>query len=264
MQVGAVDVLIGELVAHLRSLPTWEHTLLVVTSDHGNSFSLPDPGRYGDGNRDEVFRVPLFIKAPGQVEGEVRDDTAQTIDVLPSIVDLLDIDVAWEFDGHSLYDGSTAHTAPVISADVDAAIAVVQRRAEDFAYGEDWTGLAAVGENGDLVGRRVDDLTVGEPSRFRASLNDEELFADVPAAGGLMPYVLVGTATARGDTKEEPPELLVAINGTLAGVVGGYQPKHGGWAFIGYVADFYRDGANEVALYEVTHDGTSVTLRPVG
>ena len=98
--------------------------------------------------------MPLFIKAPGQTTGEIRDDSAQTIDIVPSIVDLLDIEVDddWEFDGHSLYDGSDPNVAPRVSTDVDEVLALAQRRSEEFA-GDDWIGLAAVGENGDLVGQ---------------------------------------------------------------------------------------------------------------
>ena len=110
MQVGAADTLVGELVDHLRAMPTWADTLLIVTSDHGTNLSAPDIGRMKvtDANREEVYRVPLFIKVPGQVEGEIRDDSAQNLDVLPSVVDILGADVDWEFDGHSLYDGSAA------------------------------------------------------------------------------------------------------------------------------------------------------------
>jgi hypothetical protein len=262
MQVGAVDTMVGELVDHLRSLPTWEQTLLVVTSDHGSNLTPPDIGRMKvtDANREEVFRVPLFVKAPGRVEGSVRDESAETIDVLPTIVDLLDAEVDWEFDGHSLYDGSRPHTEPRVSTDVDEAIEIAARRAADFPYGDDWTALAAVGDDGDLVGRRVDELAVGDPSAYEATLDQEDLFADLPTADGKMPFVLAGSVTGAED---EPPELLAAVNGTLAGVVGGYRPHGDGWAFTGYVADFYREGANEVVLYEVTRDGSTVTLHPL-
>ena len=110
MQVGAVDTLIVELLDRLRALPNWDETLLVVTSDHGSNLTPPDIGRMRvtEANREEVFRVPLFVKAPGQITGEIRDDSAQNIDVLPSIVDLLGAEVDWEFDGHSLFDGSVA------------------------------------------------------------------------------------------------------------------------------------------------------------
>ena len=262
MQVGAVDTMVGELVDHLRSLPTWEQTLLVVTSDHGSNLTPPDIGRMKvtDANREEVFRVPLFVKAPGRVEGSVRDESAETVDVLPTIVDLLHAEVDWEFDGHSLYDGSRPHTEPRVSTDVSAAIEIAARRAADFPYGDDWTALAALGDNGDLVGRRVDELAVGDPSVYEATLEQEDLLADLPTADGKMPFVLAGTVTGAED---EPPELLAAVNGTLAGVVGGYRPHGDGWAFTGYVADLYREGANEVVLYEVIRDGSTVTLHPV-
>ncbi len=126
MQVGAADTLVGELVDHLRSLPSWEDTTLVVTSDHGTNLTAPDIGRMDvtDANREEVYRVPLFVKAPGQVEGAIDDQSAQTIDVLPSLIDLLDADVDWEMDGHSLYDGSEATVEPKVSTDVADVLAI--------------------------------------------------------------------------------------------------------------------------------------------
>ena len=134
MQTGAVDVLLDEALDHLMSLPAWDDTLLVVTSDHGVSLTPPDVGRgrVTAANRAEVYRVPLFIKAPGQTAGEIRDDSAQTIDIVPSIVDLLGIDVddEWEFDGHSLYDGSESEVAPRVSSDVDEVVAIAERRAD--------------------------------------------------------------------------------------------------------------------------------------
>jgi hypothetical protein len=261
MQVGAADTLVGELVDHLRATPTWSDTLLVVTSDHGTNITPPDIGRMKvtDANREEVYRVPLFVKVPGQVDGEIRDDSAQNLDVLPSIVDIVGAEVDWDFDGHSLYDGSTAHTTPKVSTDVDAAIAIAARRREDFPYGDDWMALAAVGDNGDLVGTPVADLAIGDSSEWRATLDQADLFDHLPTDDGELPFVLAGTV--RGGSSE-PPELLAAVNGTLAGVVGGYRRGGDGWAFTGYVADLYVAGRNDVALYEATRDGDEVTLHP--
>ena len=71
MQVGAVDTLITDLLDHLRQLPNWDETLLVVTSDHGSNLTPPDSGGCASPtpNREEAFRVPLFVKAPGQTRG---------------------------------------------------------------------------------------------------------------------------------------------------------------------------------------------------
>ena len=265
MQVGAVDVLIAELVEHLRALANWEQTLLVVTSDHGDNHTPPNLSRLTvtEANREEIFRVPLFIKAPGQLEGGIRDDSAQTIDVLPSIVDLVNAEVDWQFDGHSLYDGSTAHTSPVVSTAVGDVFAIAARRAGWFPHGDDWTALAAVGDNGDLVGRAVEDVAIGPASDYRASLFQEDLLADLPTADGKMPFMLVGKVEPPDGSTAKPSDLLAAVNGTLAGVVGGFKPDGTGWIFSGYVADFYRDGANEVELYELSREGTVPILHLV-
>jgi hypothetical protein len=262
MQVGAVDTMITGLLDHLERLPTWDEMLLVVTSDHGSNLTPPDIGRMRvtAENREEVFRVPLFIKAPGQTQGEVRDDSAQTIDVLPSIVDLLDADVDWDFDGHSLYDGSVATTEPRVSTDVAAVLDIARRRGEEFPYGDDWIALAAVGDYGDLVGRRVDEFTLGAASAFTATIDQRAEFADLPTDDGEMPFAISGTVRGPHD----PPELLVAVNGEFAGVVGGYVPDGADWTFIGYLADLYRDGSNDVAIYEARRDGEDATLHLVG
>jgi hypothetical protein len=262
MQVGAVDTIITELLDRLQALPTWDQTLLAVTSDHGTNLTPPNIGRMRvtEANREEVFRVPLFIKAPGQTEGEVRDDSAQVIDLLPSIVDLLDAEVDWDFDGHSLFDGSVATTEPRVSTDVAELLDIARRRGELFPHGDDWIALAAVGDNGDLVGRQVDEFEVGADSAFTATIDQRAEFADLPTEDGEMPFAISGTA--RGP--DEPPELLVAVNGEFVGVVGGYVPDGAGWTFIGYLADLYREGSNDVAIYEVRRDRADVTLHLVG
>jgi hypothetical protein len=266
MQTGTADVLLDEALDHLMSLPTWGDTLLVLTSDHGIALTPPDVGRahVTEANRAEVYRVPLFIKAPGQSAGEISDDSVQTIDIVPSIVDLLNIRVDeddWEFDGHSLYDGSESKIAPRVSTHVHEVLAIAERRAEQFAS-DDWIGLAAVGEHADLVGQSLSDLSIGTPSMYSAMLRDEALLEDLPTDEGSMPYVLTGTIA--GPSDDTPPELVVAVNGRIAGVVGGYNPTGSGWEYIGYVVDFYVDGANTVELYEVSRDAEATILHPIG
>jgi hypothetical protein len=266
MQVGAVDALLSGVVDHLQGLPTWDDTTLVVASDHGINFTPPALGRrrVTDANRAEVYRVPLFIKQPGQTEGEVRDDVVQTIDVVPSLVDLLDIAVGsgWEFDGHSLYDGSQSTGSPRVSSDVAEVLAIAARRSEAFPHGDGWLGLAAVGDLGDLVGRDAADFEVGAPSAYTATLVDDALLDDLPTIDGTMPFLLAGTVVSESNDGP-PPELLAAINGRVAGVVGGYNQGDAGWEFVGYVADLYREGSNTVTLYEVERTGATVVLHEV-
>ena len=266
MQVGAVDALLSDIIDHLQGMPTWDDTTLVVASDHGISFTPPTLGRrrVTDANRAEVYRVPLFIKEPGQTEGEVRDDVAQTIDMVPSLVDLLDVTVGggWEFDGHSLYDGSAPTRSPRVSPDVAEVLTIAERRAAEFPRGDGWLGLAAVGELGDLVGRDVAEFESGAPSAYSATLVDEAVLDDLPTVDGTMPFLLAGTVGG-GSSGGSPPELLAAVNGRVAGVVGGYAPADDRWGFVGYVGDLFREGSNTVTLYEVERTGTTVILHEV-
>ena len=46
--------------------------------------------------------VPLFIKIPGEDGGVIDEYRAETIDIVPTIADFLDIDLWWDPDGSSL------------------------------------------------------------------------------------------------------------------------------------------------------------------
>jgi hypothetical protein len=262
MQIGAVDSLLGEMIDHLEAEGVWEDALVVVTSDHGIDTSPPGFTRREDAtNTDELFRIPLFVKAPGQTEAVVDDAPASTVDVLPSIIDLLDIETDWEMEGHSLYDGSEPTIERHVQTEVDAAVLVAAAHAARFPRGDDWVGLAAVGEAADLVGRSVDELRVGEPSALRWSLDvDDDVLDDLSVAHDNVPYVLEGTVSG---SPARPPELLVAVNDTVAGTIGGYLPDDRSWRFTGHLAPFFEDGRNEVVAYEVERTGGTVTLHPL-
>jgi hypothetical protein len=263
MQLGAVDQLIGGMVDHLRETGAWDDTTLVVMSDHGAGMTPPDLGRrLTPANEDDVLRIPLFVKAPGQAAGAVDDQPAHTYDVLPTLIDILGIEVDWDFEGHSLLDGSEPTVDPYIrDTSVDGAMDSAAEAAEWFPRGDDWTGLMAVGEGEDLVGTRVSAHDVGPPSELAWRLDEGDLLDDLPTDDGQVPYLLTGRLTGSSD---RPPELVVAVNGTLAGTVGGYVERDAGWRFHGVVGPWFVDGENEVVAYEVERTGDEVVLHAVG
>jgi hypothetical protein len=261
MQIGALDGLVGEMIDHLEQTGAWDDALVVVTSDHGIDMTAPGFGRREDDtNTDELFRIPLFIKAPGQTDGRIDDAPASTVDILPSIIDLLDIEANWKLDGHSLFDGSEPTIDRHVTSDVEAAFAVAAAHEAQFPRGEDWVALAAVGEGEDVVGTRVRRHRVGEPSPLAWSLDHGDDLDDLSVAHDRVPYIMEGTVTGSAG---RPPELVVAVNGTLAGTIGGYRPVDGGWHFTGYIAPFFEDGRNEVVAYQVERTGGAVILHPV-
>ena len=75
----------------------------MVTADHGAAFEVGEPLRgVSTANADNVLWVPLLVKAPGQATGQIDDRPARTIDVLPTMAEILDLDLPDGVDGVSL------------------------------------------------------------------------------------------------------------------------------------------------------------------
>lgn len=268
LQAGLADVALGQVLDALEGDDVWDDATIVVTADHGTSTLQPDVGRDPTpANEDEVYRVPLLIKAAGQAEGRVVDDVAMTIDVLPTLIDLLGIETDWELDGHSLLDGSRPRIEPRVGDSIEPLLRIVERHEADLPYGDDWMALAAVGPAagtaGRLVGTPLEDLAVGEPSALEASVDQAPAFAQVPTADGGAPQLVTGVV--RSDDDGTPPPVVLVVNGTVAGVASGYRPSgEGTWRFSSLLGPVLREGENDLVLYEVGADRGRRVLRPMG
>jgi arylsulfatase A-like enzyme len=102
--IRSVDEAFGNLVAEMRSRGLYDRTLIVFTSDHGEE--LGERGKYGWHSHelyDEFLRVPLIVKLPYQrgAGAEVFQQVSH-VDVLPTILDVVDLPVEPSFQGRSL------------------------------------------------------------------------------------------------------------------------------------------------------------------
>ena len=67
---------------------------IVVTADHGAAFETGEPLRgVSEANADSVLWVPLLVKPPGQDTGRIDDRPATAVDVLPTIADVIDLEL---------------------------------------------------------------------------------------------------------------------------------------------------------------------------
>ena len=84
----------------VRDAGAWDDALVVVVADHGVAFTPGSSRRYAEAeNIGEVAPMPLFVKEPGQQRGRVDERPLTTIDVLPTIAELLDVELPFEVDG---------------------------------------------------------------------------------------------------------------------------------------------------------------------
>jgi hypothetical protein len=248
--VGAADVALGRVLDRLEAVDALRDATIAVVADHGISTMPPDLGRDATPrNVQGLLRIPMFVKAPGQAKGEVVDDPAMLIDLLPTLVDLLDVEVDWTFVGHSLADGSTPRVAPRVGTDVGPLFEAVRRQAARLPVDGGWAELAAVGEHARLVGRSLRSVEIGADSQLAWSADGQEHFGRLPTADGRRPQVLTGAVETGSGVR--PPDLVVAVNGTIAGVISGYERDGDEWRFTSVLGPYLRDGANAIEAFEV-------------
>lgn len=105
-EVRYMDQQIGLVVDALVAARVWDHTVAVVTSDHGQGLS-DGLARHGwRGHRrlyQEQLHVPLIVRVPGMGQGRRVSELVRTVDILPTLLDLLGIEAPADLDGASLW-----------------------------------------------------------------------------------------------------------------------------------------------------------------
>ncbi len=85
--VSFVDHYIGEVLKALEISPYADNTIVVLWSDHG--YHLGEKNRFAKHSLwEETSHVPLMIKIPGGVKGQVTGATVSLLDLYPTLIDL--------------------------------------------------------------------------------------------------------------------------------------------------------------------------------
>lgn len=101
--VAYMDASIQSIFQAVESLGLTEETLIVVTSDHGETLYEHDCYFDHHGLYDCTLVVPLILKFPGRLpSGKRVSDVTVIHDIMPTILELLDIEEPLEADGQSL------------------------------------------------------------------------------------------------------------------------------------------------------------------
>jgi arylsulfatase A-like enzyme len=97
------DANLGRMLAYLQDHHFMDNTLVVVTSDHGETFGTHGKWTHGSSLYDEVLRVPLFMRYTGVIPpGSVSDAPAQNADLMPTILDFAGLPLPADLQSMSL------------------------------------------------------------------------------------------------------------------------------------------------------------------
>lgn len=116
-EVAYADAAIGDLLKTLEDLGEFDRTMVVLTADHGENLGEHDYFfEHGAYLYDATVRVPLILRAPTLLPtGRTVNAQARTIDIVPTILDLLGLSIPAGMQGISLAGrarGETSGAAP--------------------------------------------------------------------------------------------------------------------------------------------------------
>lgn len=98
-----MDTQLGRLVERLQTLGLADKTLIAFTSDHGEEFLEHGRTFHGHTLYGELTNVPLVFWSPGRIESGLSSDAVvQSVDILPTLLQISGIDVPEVVQGNSL------------------------------------------------------------------------------------------------------------------------------------------------------------------
>jgi Sulfatase len=285
LQVGYVDRELGRVVRRMRRTGLFDRALLVVMADHGYSFEVGVKSRrqVTERNIDEIAPVPFFVKTPGQTKGRVDHRLVRTVDLLPTIADVLGVPKPWQADGHSAFAAMTQAREHVsmMRRDFSRLVSIgreewVRQRAalsrwrarkfgtgaqSERAFGDPWAMAYRIGPNRELLGDRV--RAVASSDRARAVLVRPELLNRVDPRGPMVPTRVMGTI--EGGRPGAERDLAVVVNGRVRAVGRSFHLRGRPRELFSLIFPerALRPGDNRVQLLEVEPDGEPVLLAEV-
>ena len=288
LSVQATDKLIGLVVTKLKAMGAYDDTLIVVTADHGIAFTERQPLRSVSAvNYPQIIWTPTFIKYPGQKAGLLDERPAESIDIFPTIADVLETKLPWKVDGRSLlaeprpsgprrvYEwtewgfpvANTITVGPGGYAEVSGpeGYAEVLRSSAARPGGDPGFRIYRRGQYGDLIGKPVAPFLAevpGGPTNFYI-WPDVFMFEAINVNQPKIPW----TYTSDYIEGQKEHEITVAIG--VNGVIGGFatslvvDDKDHGYYWMSLPPSLFRNGKNIMTAYAVTGPASSPSFDPI-
>ena len=271
LQLGFVDKLLGEIIDTLKEQEVFEHSLVIVSADHGESFrENTRPRRFSLENARDTLPVPLFVKLPGQSTAQVNDRVVETVDIAPTVAALLEADGIWEFDGRNLFDDANSKTERIarkayfrtgnsraFPATIPGVDESLNRKADLFGEG-DPEQLFRTGPYKELPGRSTSDLAVSSARAMQINIENFARYRLVDHASGFLPAHLKGQLVG---PVENSRVLAIAINGRVEAMTRTYSTRGSGGFFTAMLPESsLLDGPNTVNVFRVAEEEEGIVL----
>jgi arylsulfatase A-like enzyme len=113
--IAYIDFCLADLLETLRRQGVYENTLVIITSDHGESFGEKGLIDHGNALYQNEIRVPLIIKYPGQTEKAVGTEVVSLTDLFPTTLAVVGLERHANVHGQDLRHAVRRSDPPVFS-----------------------------------------------------------------------------------------------------------------------------------------------------
>jgi phosphoglycerol transferase MdoB-like AlkP superfamily enzyme len=125
------DQAVGEFLERVRRSPLADNTVFILTGDHGIWLFPPGGKTAAIAVRQELFfRIPCLFWSPKLLRPEAINDIGSQIDIMPTLLDLMNIYTENAFLGNSLFRPGAAGHCALMSHDSRWNL----RMGNDYAY----------------------------------------------------------------------------------------------------------------------------------
>jgi arylsulfatase A-like enzyme len=214
-EIAAVDEQVGRVLDALRASGQAERTLVLLTSDHGESLGEHDYYfDHGENVFDPGLAIPLVMALPGGARGERTAALASTLDLVPTVLDAVKVSFPPDLAGRSLLPLLTGGAPPArerlfaqnerhLTAGFDARFKVVA------APGERGQAFALYDRSADPGETR--DASRAQPDALRVGRREVELFLERAEREWTVTRGRAGDAPGEGRPTREACEQLRAL-----------------------------------------------------
>lgn len=101
-EIAYTDDCVGMVIKKLKDLGLYDSTLLIITSDHGESLGEHSEKSHGYFIYNSTLRVPLIIKIPGGPKGKRIENLVGLVDIVPTVYGSLGIPIPQHVQGRDL------------------------------------------------------------------------------------------------------------------------------------------------------------------
>ena len=101
-EIAFADAQVGRLISFLKAKGLYGNTLIVLSGDHGESLGEHGEKTHGFFIYNATLHVPVIIHLPGATTAKVVPELASLTDLMPTVLQVLQINAPAEVQGRSL------------------------------------------------------------------------------------------------------------------------------------------------------------------